>query len=90
VDIYALVKALHIISATVLFGTGIGTAFFFWSSRNADDASRLFAARTTVRADYLFTLPAVVRSTQRGSTVSGGSGSHSAGRRSADFYSSFT
>lgn len=59
-DVYALVKALHIISATVLFGTGVGTAFFFWSSRNADDAARLFAARTTVRADYLFTLPAVV------------------------------
>nr|WP_277622750.1 DUF2269 family protein [Sphingomonas telluris] len=43
-----------------MFGTGIGTAFFFWSSCNADDAARLFAARTTVRADYFFTLPAVV------------------------------
>lgn len=59
-DGYLLVKALHIVSATVLFGTGLGTAFFFWSARNADDAARLFAARTTVRADFLFTLPAVV------------------------------
>jgi uncharacterized membrane protein len=59
-DHFYLVKALHIVSATVLFGTGIGTAFFFWSSRNADDSARLFAARTTVRADLIFTLPAVL------------------------------
>jgi uncharacterized membrane protein len=59
VDAYPLVKALHIISATMLFGTGIGTAFFFWSSRNSSDDARLFAARTTVRADFIFTLPAV-------------------------------
>ena len=59
-DIYFLVKTLHVVSATILFGTGLGTAFFFWSSRSADDAARLFAARTTVRADFLFTLPAVV------------------------------
>jgi uncharacterized membrane protein len=44
----------------VLFGTGLGIAFFFWSARSADDESRLFAARTTVRADSLFTLPAVL------------------------------
>ena len=59
-DGYVVVKALHILSATVLFGTGLGTAFFFWSSRNSDDAARAFAARTTVRADFLFTLPAVI------------------------------
>jgi uncharacterized membrane protein len=51
---------LHILSATVLFGTGLGIAFFFWSARQADDHARLFAARTTVRADFLFTLPAVI------------------------------
>jgi len=59
-DSYTLVKAIHILSATVLFGTGLGTAFFFWSSRKASDAARLFSARTTVRADFLFTLPAVI------------------------------
>jgi uncharacterized membrane protein len=59
-DVYFLIKTLHVVSATILFGTGLGTAFFFWSSRNAGDAARLFAARTTVRADFLFTLPAVI------------------------------
>jgi len=60
VDAYPLVKAFHIVSATMLFGTGVGTAFFFWSSRNASDDARLFAAQTTVRADFIFTLPAVI------------------------------
>ncbi|MES2120348.1 MAG: DUF2269 domain-containing protein [Pseudomonadota bacterium] len=54
-----MIKTLHILSATVLFGTGLGIAFFFWSARHRDDEARLFAARTTVRADLLFTLPAV-------------------------------
>ena len=55
-----MIKSLHILSATVLFGTGLGIAFFFWSARRGDDAARLFAARTTVRADFIFTLPAVI------------------------------
>lgn len=57
---YLLVKTIHILSATVLFGTGLGIAFFFWSGRRGDDAARLFAARATVRADFLFTLPAAL------------------------------
>lgn len=60
IDSYLLIKTLHVLSATVLFGTGLGIAFFFWSSRQADDHARLFAARTTVRADFVFTLPAVI------------------------------
>jgi uncharacterized membrane protein len=59
-DSYLLIKTIHILSAVVLFGTGLGIAFFFWSSLRDDDAARLFAARTTVRADFLFTLPAVI------------------------------
>jgi len=48
------------LSATVLFGTGLAIAFFFWSARRGDDQARLFAARATVRADFIFTLPAVI------------------------------
>jgi uncharacterized membrane protein len=61
VDSYALVKTLHILSATVLFGTGLGIAFFFWmGGRAGDDRAALFAARATVKADFLFTLSAVI------------------------------
>ena len=58
-DAYPLVKTIHILSATVLFGTGLGIAFFFWSGgRSGDDTMALFAARTTVRADLIFTVAA--------------------------------
>lgn len=60
IDAYLLIKTLHVLGATVLFGTGLGIAFFFWSSRQSDVHARLFAARTTVFADFLFTLPAVI------------------------------
>jgi uncharacterized membrane protein len=38
----------------------LGTAFFFWSARRAGPQVQLFAARITVQADFLFTLPAIV------------------------------
>jgi uncharacterized membrane protein len=60
VSIYLVVKTLHILSSTVLFGTGLGTAFFFFRARAEKAAVRYYAARTTVFADFLFTLPAVV------------------------------
>ncbi len=60
-DIYLVVKTIHILSAAVLFGTGIGIAFFMLRSyRSSNIHEKLFAARNTVVADYLFTLPAVI------------------------------
>lgn len=60
-DWYFIIKTLHIISATILFGTGLGTAFFFLCSHFTDSPQeKFFAARTTVIADYLFTAPAVI------------------------------
>ncbi len=60
-DWYLAVKTAHIVSASVLFGTGMGIAFFMWRSRAAESLQeRLFAARYTVAADYIFTLPAVI------------------------------
>jgi uncharacterized membrane protein len=59
--LYFIVKTIHIVSATILFGTGLGTAFFMLCSRYAEDVGeKLFVARTVVWADYLFTLPAVI------------------------------
>ena len=60
-DLYVLIKTLHILSATVLFGTGLGTAFFMLRGQSAPDLqTRFAAARTTVLADYIFTAPAAV------------------------------
>lgn len=58
---YLIIKTIHIISATILFGTGLGTAFFMLRSWYTQDlAEKFFAARTTVLADYLFTTPAAL------------------------------
>ena len=58
-DAYLLVKTAHVLSATILFGTGLGIAFFFWmGGRAGDDAAAHFAARATVIADLVFTTTA--------------------------------
>jgi uncharacterized membrane protein len=58
---YLALKCLHILSSTVLFGTGAGIAFFLVRARRSGD-SRIIAAvsRDVVRADLIFTAPAVV------------------------------
>ena len=60
-DLFTLIKWVHILSATILFGTGLGTAFFMFRSHWATDVkSKYEFARTTVLADYLFTAPAAI------------------------------
>ncbi len=60
-DLYFLVKTLHIVSATIVFGTGIGIAnFMFFGHRSRSTQERAFAARITVKADFFFTLPSVI------------------------------
>ena len=47
---YALVKTLHIVSATLLFGTGLGSAFYLWrADRSRDPVAIAFAARNVGR-----------------------------------------
>jgi uncharacterized membrane protein len=58
-DAYLILKTVHVLSATILFGTGIGIAYFFLMGlRSGDVASAYFAARTTALADMVFTLAA--------------------------------
>ncbi|HXT78010.1 MAG TPA: DUF2269 domain-containing protein [Acetobacteraceae bacterium] len=60
-DLYVLVKTPHIVSATILFGTGIGIAnFMFFGHRSGSVPECIFAARMTAKADFLFTLPPVI------------------------------
>jgi uncharacterized membrane protein len=57
---YLLLKWLHIISSTVLLGTGAGIAFFMWRAHRTNDARVIAAvAADVVRADLLFTTTAV-------------------------------
>ena len=57
---YFWVKWVHIISSTLLFGTGLGIAFFMWMAHRRGEAAHIAAtARTVVIADACFTAPAV-------------------------------
>jgi uncharacterized membrane protein len=58
---YVLLKTVHILSSTLLFGTGLGTAFFLWFTHRSNQLPAIVVAtRLTVRADLLFTTPAVI------------------------------
>jgi len=58
---YLFVKWLHVVSSTILFGTGIGTAFYLLvSSLGRDVALTAGVTRWVVRADWLFTATTVV------------------------------
>ena len=58
---YLLLKTIHVLSSTVLFGTGIGIAYFKWMvDRSGDVRAIRIVCERVVRADWLFTAPAVV------------------------------
>ncbi|MBL6852081.1 MAG: DUF2269 domain-containing protein [Alphaproteobacteria bacterium] len=60
-DYYPLIKLIHILSSTVLFGTGLGTAFQMWvTNRSGDVRAIAQTAQNVVWADWLFTTPAIV------------------------------
>ena len=56
-----IVKYLHVLSSTFLFGTGVGTAFYlFFISRSRDARVVAVVARHVVIADWLFTATTIV------------------------------
>jgi len=58
---YLAVKLVHVLSATIIFGTGIGTAWFMLRAWHSGDATVFrHTARAVVLADWVFTAPAVV------------------------------
>lgn len=58
---YYTVKLIHIISATILFGTGIGSAFFMFMTYRSDNMAAIAeTSRIVVLADFVFTTPAVI------------------------------
>ena len=61
IDIYVALKLAHVLGACVLFGTGLGIAFFMWMAHRTADAAFIAAtARTVIIADAVFTATAVV------------------------------
>lgn len=55
-DPYFLIKLVHILSSTVLFGFGAGTAWYFWNAHlTGEPATIASVGRMVVRADWLFT-----------------------------------
>jgi uncharacterized membrane protein len=58
---YLTIKWLHILSSTVLFGTGIGSAFYLLAATLSRDLVFLAGVtRWVVRADWLFTATTAV------------------------------
>jgi uncharacterized membrane protein len=58
---YLLLKWIHIISSTILFGTGIGSAFYmFMANRSRNVENIYFATKHVVIADWAFTTPSVI------------------------------
>ena len=60
-DLILALKVLHVVGAAILFGTGLGVAFFqFRANRRESPAAIAATLRTVVVADYLFTATAAV------------------------------
>jgi uncharacterized membrane protein len=58
---YLVVKWLHILSSTLLFGTGLGSAFYmFFASLTRDTRVIATVVRYVVIADFAFTTPTVI------------------------------
>jgi uncharacterized membrane protein len=58
---YLIVKWLHILSSTLLFGTGLGSAFYmFFASLTRDARVVATVVRYVVIADYAFTTPTII------------------------------
>jgi uncharacterized membrane protein len=58
---YEIAKVIHVLGTVLLFGTGMGTAFFLLMAYRSRDLDAIrVTARHVIIADWLFTTPAVV------------------------------
>jgi len=58
---YELLKWVHLLSATVLFGTGLGSAFYKWcADRSGNLQAIAHTNKTVVIADWIFTTPTII------------------------------
>lgn len=60
-DAYLSVKLAHIVSSTLLLGTGLGSAFYMWRAHRSGDVRHIARiTQSVVLADWVFTTPVVV------------------------------
>lgn len=58
---YLVLKWLHVLSSTLLFGTGLGSAYYmFFASLTRDPRTIAHVVRRVVFADWLFTTTTIV------------------------------
>ncbi len=58
---YHSLKLLHILSATLLIGTGIGSVYYMWRADRSNQLDTIaLTSKHLVTADWLFTLPAAI------------------------------
>ena len=58
---YVVIKWAHIVFSTLLFGTGLGSAYYmFFASLTRNSAAAAVVVRQVVRADWLFTATTIV------------------------------
>jgi uncharacterized membrane protein len=58
---YLFLKTIHIISATVLFGTGLGSAYYMWRAHlNGNVTVIAVTVKHVVTADWLFTTTSII------------------------------
>ena len=58
---YSLITTLHILSMVLLFGTGLGSAFYKWMADRCGNVAHIATTnRHVVLADWLFTTPTVL------------------------------
>ncbi len=58
---YQLVKLIHILSATLMIGTGLGSAFYlFFTYKKASFTTLKEVLNLVIKADMVFTTPSVI------------------------------
>jgi uncharacterized membrane protein len=58
---YLFIKWVHVLSSTLLFGTGLGSAFYmFFTNRTRNVQAIAVVSRRVVIADWLFTTPTAI------------------------------
>ena len=59
--IYLSLKTIHLLSMVVLFGTGLGSAWYKWMSDRSNNVAHIAVTnRQVVLADWLFTTPTIL------------------------------